>query len=213
MLLRTLKDCPQIRNIPIDNTNSMTVLPGTSSGWKELELEVATNTPVELNGMMFGADIDEKNRKPEGEKLLLILQLMCNKLTQGLTKEVANCFIQTSSEELYQALLVRLSPKNSAATASFHVNALIGSKELIVQVPKKPVKPVRSPSLVVFVSDNAVHALIEHHHAYGLFRKSDSAGKPWIGLTAVTYERVNLSSGASVRRVALQIHEEKFSMY
>jgi hypothetical protein len=213
MMLRTLKDCTYLQNIPVDDSNNMMIRPSTNDEWKELELEVAASIPIELNGMVLGATIDEKNKGHEGEKLLQLLQLLCNKLTQGLTKTPNNCYMQINSAELYRALLLRLSPKNSAATEFLQINSLIGSKELVVQVPKKPIKPLRNTSLVVYVSDNAVHAVIEHHHAYGLFRKSDSAGKPWIGLTAVTHERVNLSTGISVRRVAVEVHEEKFSIY
>lgn len=210
MLLRTLKECTYLQNIPV---HDMVVLPATDGERKELELEVAASVPIEFNGMILGADIDEKNKRREDKKLLQLLQLVCNRLTQGLTKNPSNCFMQIDSDELYRALLVRLSPKISAATTYALLNSLIGSKELSLQVPKKPIKPVRNTSLVVYVSDNSVHAVVEHHQAYGLFRKSDSAGKPWVGLTTVSHERVNLSTGISVRRVTVQIHEEKFSAY
>jgi hypothetical protein len=212
MLLRTFKDCTYLQHIPVDHTNSMVAVPSTDAEWKELELEVAASIPIEVNGVMLGAGVDEKNKKYEGKKLLQLLYLLCNKLTHGLTKK-SDSDKQVNSYELYRALLVRLSPKNTAGTAYFLVNSLIGSKELVLQVPKKPIKAPRITSLVVYVSDDAVHGIVEHENSYGLFRKSDSAGKPWIGLTAGSHERVNLSTGKSVRRLAVHIHEERFSVF
>lgn len=210
-MLRTLKDCNFLNNIPVDDRNFSLVPPNRVDELKELGLEVASSIPFELNGMVLGISIDEKKKNQEGKKLLELLILLCNKLTQKVTKPPDNEKI--SSVELYRALLMRLSKKQSAETAYSQINAIIGCNELIMRVPKKPIKQLRNSNLAVFVADNAVHAVVEHHHAYGLFRKSDSAGKPWIGLTATTHERVNLSTGISVRRVAVQIHDEKFSLY
>jgi hypothetical protein len=213
MLLRTLKDCSFLQHMVVNDSNSRVIVPRTDVEWKELEQEIACSIPFQLNGMVFGADIEEKNRKYEGDKLLQLLQLLCNKLTQKLTKTLDNNFTKLSADELYRELLVRLSPRNGNSTGFYLVSSLIGSKELMMQVPKKPIRPLRMPNLVVYASDNAIHVILEHYQTYGLFRKSDAAGRPWIGLTTVYHERANLSTAASVRRVDVQIHEEKFTPY
>lgn len=216
MLLRTLRDCPFLQSISVDDTNSKMHIPHSSAEWKELENEVASSIPMELNGIMFGANVDDKNKVYEGERFLQLLHLLCIRLTQSAaasTVDKHNNNNRMNPDDLYKALLVRLSPKNGTSTGYSLVNRLIGSKELVVQVPKKPIRPVSRPSLVIYASGSNIHAIVDHHQTYGLYRKSDAAGKPWIGLTTIYHERVNLSSGKSVRRVNVQVHEEKFSPY
>jgi hypothetical protein len=118
-----------------------------------------------------------------------------------------------TSDELYRTLLLRLSQKRNSTIAFAQVNKVLGSKDLAIQVPKRSVKPLRHSNLVVYIADNAIHAIMEHQYAIGLFRKSDSAGRPWIGLTASIHERINLSTNRAVRNITLQIHEEKAAVY
>jgi hypothetical protein len=214
MLIRTLKECSMLQNISVDDAAYTVDCQKTTHAWKELEQEVAASIPVEFNGIHLGGETsNEKEKRQEGEKLLHILPLLCNKLVQSLRMSSGKQK-KLTSEELYQLLLVRFSSKRNAAMIFAQVNQLIGSKELVLQIPKKPIKPVPVPKVMVYTSDGAVHALIENACAIGLFRKSDSAGRPWVGLTAVYKERVNLSvPGQSVRRIALQIHEEKVAVY
>jgi hypothetical protein len=214
MLIRTLKECSVLQNIPVDDAAVSADFPKTNHAWKELEQEVAASIPIEFNGIHLGDKVsNEKEKRREGEKLLHILPLLCNKMIQSMRMNEAKQ-TKLTSEELYQLLLIRFSSKRNAAMILAQVNHLIGSKELVLQVPKKPIKPVPEPKVMIYTSNGAVHAIVEHACAIGLFRKSDSAGRPWVGLTAVYRERVNLSvPGQSVRRVALQIHEEKVALY
>jgi hypothetical protein len=214
MLIRTLKECSMLQNIPLGNTILTSDYPKTPDAWKELELDVAASVPMELNGILLGATTsNEKEKRREGEKLLQLLPLLCNKLVQGLKPDENSPQKRITSDEIYHSLLVRLSSKRNASITFSQVNMFIGSKELVLQVPKKPIKPLRDSNLAVYISNNAVHAVVEHQYAIGLFRKSDSAGRPWIGLTASIRERVNLSTGQSVSRISLQIHEEKAAIY
>lgn len=214
MLIRTLKECSMLQNISVDEADILVDYPKTNNAWKELEQEVAASIPVDFNGIRLGVGVsNEKEKRREGENLLHILPLLCNKLIQSLYASHSTQK-KLTSDELYQLLLLRFSGRRNSAMIFAQVNQLMGSKELVLQVPKKPIKPVPEPKVMVYTSNGAVHAIVEHACAIGLFRKSDSAGRPWVGLTAVYKERVNLSvPGQSVRRIALHIHEEKVAVY
>jgi hypothetical protein len=181
--------------------------------------DVASNIPIELNGALLGASTsNDIEKRQEGEKLLYLLPLLCNKLVQGVTADENNSQKRITSDELHHILLLRLSQKRNSAITFAQLNKVLGSKDLALQVPKRPVKPLQHSNLVVYISDNAIHAVMEHQYAIGLFRKSDSAGRPWIGLTASIRERINLSKStighpAAVRYITLQVHEEKAAVY
>ena len=204
-----------LHNIPVDEATYTADYPKTNHGWKELEQDVVASIPIELNNIQMGSKVsNEKEKRQEGEKLLQMLPLLCNKLVQSMRANDNQQTKRLSSDELYQLLLLRFSSKRNTSMIFAKVNQLIGSKELMLQIPKKPIKPVPEPKVMVYSSDGAVHAITEHACPIGLFRKSDSAGRPWIGLTAVYRERVNLSDpGQYVRRISLQIHEEKVAVY
>jgi hypothetical protein len=219
MLIRTLKECALLQNIPVDETIFNSDYPNTAEAWNELKQDVASNIPVELNGALMGAaTCNDTEKRQEGEKLLHLLPLLCNKLVQGVTSDENSSQKRITSDELYRTLLLRLSPKRNSAITFAQLNKVLGSKDLALQVPKRPVKPLQHSNLIVYISDNAIHAVMEHQYAIGLFRKSDSAGRPWIGLTATIRERMNVSTStatnpAAVRYITLQIHEEKAAVY
>lgn len=201
MVLRTLKDCSFLRHIPL---NDKLMIPNTEKEWNDLELEVAQS--LDLNGIELNGETLTK----KGFVVLELLQFLCNKLLQDLTQSLDNGQMQVSPSELYKALLVRLSPSKSAETTYSEINNLVGSNDLALQVPKKAVNSVPKMSVVLYVADDVIHAVIDQYHAYGLFRKSDTASRPWIGLTACLHERVNFSSGESARSVSVQVHENKY---
>jgi hypothetical protein len=62
--------------------------------------------------------------------------------------------------------------------------------------------------LTLYESVGHVHTTLVSHHAYGLFRKSDlsagAAARPWIGVSATVHERMNMTTGASVRQIKVQ---------
>lgn len=221
MLIRTLKDCTLLQNIPVEESIFNADYPMTTEAWNELKQDVASNIPIELNGALMGAaSSNDTEKRQEGEKLLHLLPLLCNKLVQGVTMDENSAQRRITSDELHQILLLRLSQKRNSAITFAQLNKVLGSKDLALQVPKRPIKPLQHSNLVVYISDNAIHAVMEHQYAIGLFRKSDSAGRPWIGLTASIRERINLSKSttpnthpAAVRYITLQIHEEKAVVY
>ena len=219
MLIRTLKECALLQNIQVDETIFNADYPHTTEAWNELKQDVASNIPIELNGALLGATTsNDTEKRQEGEKLLHLLPLLCNKLVQGVTSDENSSQKRITSDELYHTLLLRLSQKRNSAITFAQLNKLLGSKDLALQVPKRPVKPLHHSNLIVYISDNAIHAVMEHQYAIGLFRKSDSAGRPWIGLTATIRERINISNStpvnpAAVRSITLQIHEEKAAVY
>lgn len=219
MLLRTLKECALLQNIPVEESIFNSDYPNTTEAWNELKQDVASNIPMELNGALLGAVIgNDTEKRQEGEKLLQLLPLLCNKLVQGITSDENSSQKRITSDELYHTILLRLSHKRNAAITFAQLNKVLGSKDLALQVPKRPVKPLEHSNFVVYISDNAIHAVMEHQYAIGLFRKSDSAGRPWVGLTATIRERINISKSTAtnpvaVRYIALQIHEEKAVVY
>ena len=219
MLIRTLKECAMLQNVPVEDTIFNADYPTTTEAWNELKQDIISNIPIELNGALIGAaTTNDTEKRQEGEKLLQLLPLLCNKLVQGVTSDENSSQKRITSDELCHTLLLRLSQKRNSATTFAQLNKVLGSKDLALQVPKRPVKPLHHSSLVVYISDNAIHAVMEHQFAVGLFRKSDSAGRPWIGLTASFRERINLSKSTNanpvaVRCITLQIHEEKAAVY
>jgi hypothetical protein len=231
MLIRTLKESTLLQNLPIEDVIFSAEYPNTVESWNELKMDVAGNIPIELNSAVLGASAsNEHEKQQEGEKLLQLLPLLCNKLVQGVSNDENKLKKRITSEELYHTMLLRLSHKRNSAIVFAQLNKVLGSKDLALQVPKRPIKPLQHSNLIVYVSDNAIHAVMEHQYAIGLFRKSDSAGRPWIGLTATIRERINLSNDnsastssygttttssqpAAVRYITLQIHEEKAALY
>jgi len=212
MLLRTLHHCSYLKHIPIPTQQQHELqFPSTMTECQQLETEVARNLPVSFNGMLLGNVDGNGNKERQGKNLLLHLRILCNKIAASLPVSDT----QITSDELYYDLLLRLAPSRGASVSFQRLHLVAGgSKDLVVQRPQKPVHPLEPTSLDLYVSSEQVHAVLRQQHAYGLYRKSDAVnGKPWVGLTARTHERVNLSTGASVRELHFDVHEERFLMY
>lgn len=210
MLLRTLMQCSYLSHVLVPQQELQ--FPSTIAECKALDKEVAGSLPVTFNGMELGTDALDKAQKARvGKTLLMHLRILCNKIAASLPPSDT----QITSDELYYDVLMRLAPSRGATIAYQRINMVAGgSKDLVVEQPKKPIKPIKPTSLILYVTDGQVHCVVQQQHAFGLYRKSDSVtGKPWIGLTASTHERMNLSTGAGVRELNVQIHEERFLMY
>ena len=210
MLLRTLTQSSYLSHVSIPLQELQ--FPSTMAECKSLDNEVMGSMPVIFNGMELGAsDLDEAQNQRAGKTLLMHLRILCNKSTSSLPPSDT----QISSDELYYDVLMRLAPSRGISAAFQRIYMVAGgSKDLVVERPKIPIKPIKPTSLILYVTDGQVHCVVQQHHAFGLYRKSDAVtGKPWIGLTASTHERVNLSTGAGVRELHVQVHEERFLMY
>jgi hypothetical protein len=210
MLLRTLTQCSYLRHVPIPQQELQ--FPSTMAECKLLDDEVMGHLPVIFNGTELGAGAtDEGQKMRAGKTLLMHLRILCNKIASSLPASDT----QITSDELYYDVLMRLAPSRGIKVAFQRICMVAGdSKDLLVEQPTKPVKPIKPTSLILYVTDGHVHCVVQQHHAFGLYRKSDSVmGKPWIGMTASTHERVNLSTGIGVRELNVQIHEERFLMY
>lgn len=119
----------------------------------------------------------------------------------------------TNEQELYEAVLLRLAKIQSSQDSHAQLTAALASPpDLNLHVPKKPWKPLARTKVYLYVSDGVIRFIGTTYHAYGLFRKSDAVNRPWIGLTANVHERTNFTTGATVNRVTLQIHEDKYSL-
>jgi len=209
MLLRTLTQCSYLSHVNLPQNDLQ--FPASVYECQALENEVARSLPVSFNGTVLGDGIDEAAKVRAGKTLLMHLRILCNKIATSLPASDT----QITSDELYYDVLMRLEPSRGASTAFQRIHMIAGgNKDLVVQAPSKPIKHVEPTSLVLYVSDGHVHCVVQQQHPYGLYRKSDSVtGKPWIGMTAYTHERVNLSTGRGIRELHVQVHEERFLMY
>jgi hypothetical protein len=203
MLMKSLKESRALKSIPVDDIEANLVYPSTPEEMTVLEKE-KLGLPVALNGMLLGAD-------GRASKFTHLLRLLCNRLSRSE--------IQMSSDELYEAVLVRLTHESSEQTAAQYLAMALETSELAVRVLERAAaaaanKPkagtaTRPPSkLTLYVADGSAHCCVEQTHTVGLYRKSD-AGRPWAAFTAVVRERVNLSTGKGVKHITVQVPDEK----
>ena len=188
MVIRSLGACTYLRCIPLEPVSAG---PASSKEWKALEDELSSNA-VSINGFHMAGSTD----------VSAILRHLCHELCSAKK-------VNLSPTTLYNALVIRLSRQTSSADAYFALNALLGSQDLILQKPKLSVT-VPTSDLTLYESGGQIHASLHVYHPYGLFRKTDvTSGKPWIALTAVVKERVNLSTGQSCREVSMEVLEQR----
>jgi hypothetical protein len=186
-VLQTLKSSSYLRSITLDSAPTS---PSSQEQWQKLEDDVCRSSIV-LNGVSLGTF--------HGQVRVILLEL-CTKLTKGL---------KISPQSLYQALIVRLAPTTSQADSYFQLNAILGSQDLILQAPRQQLRSAPPTDLVLYESNRQIHAILTVYHDYGLFRKSDiTSGKPWVFMTAIVHERINLSTGASVRTCSVHVPED-----
>lgn len=221
MVSRTLQNCKFLHNIPITrSTATAAVIPPLS----ELE-KLAGSQPVEFNGMLLGAGKEDHNNASaavalpfsrngrqriwsDPSEIPAVLREVCARLVRN--PELQN---GPTEEALYRAVLLRLSKLQSSQDSHSQLTATLATPpDINLHVPKKPWKPLGRTQAWLYASGGNVHFVCKTHHAYGLFRKSDAVNRPWIGLTATVHERINLTTGASVERIALQVHEDKYSL-
>ena len=191
MALRTLNDCIYLRAIPLDTTPS---LPSNRDELAQLEEEVCQSN-IQLNGLLFTGSANSQ--------ILKVLRALCQELCKGL---------RVSSETIYMAMIVRLANSSNSADSYFQLNALMGSQDLVLK-PRlehhaSRHDPIDIPptDLHLYEANGQIHAIMTSATAYGLFRRSDvKSGKPWISLLGQVHERVNMTTGASVRQVYTKI--------
>lgn len=178
MAIRSLTDCKALRSIPMDGSPSS---PNSQEEFRNLEREVVY-TSIELNGLLFPAS--------PSNQILKILTELCNELSRES---------RLSFQSIYQAMIVRLARTTSSADSYFHLNALLGSQDLVLQARQASTPPTH---LTMYESDGTVHAVLTTYHAYGLFRRCDvTSGKAWIPLEAAIHERVNFRTGDCFRTI------------
>jgi hypothetical protein len=200
MLLRTLKGCSWFNNIPVTKENLQ--YPTSEKEMEALEVAVADSMPIIVNEM----ELNGERKHHKLEKLELV-EILCHKLAQGLPSNT-----DTTADDLYLEVLVRLAP-SVTLVQSVLTDILGAPKELTVDLPKKPVVPIPRPSLKLYADGTSVHAVFDHYYGLGLFRKSDVITKPWVGVTAHSHSRINLTTGTFVRSISLEIHEDRYSVY
>lgn len=218
MVCRTLQNCKFLHNIPISrSTSTAAAIPLLG----ELE-HLAGAQSVDFNGMLLGAGKENnagngslpgtmngrQRRWDDSSEIPAVLREVCSRLVRN--PELQN---GPSKDVLYQAVLLRLSKLQSSQDSHSQLTATLAiPPDINLHVPKKPWKPLGRTQAWLYESGGNVHFVCKSHHAFGLFRKSDAMNRPWIGLTATVHERVNLTTGASVDRISLQVHEDKYSL-
>jgi hypothetical protein len=208
MMIRTLKDCSRLGNIALEPLESN---PTTSQQWLDLEAEVARSELI-VNGVPIGPKVSAL--KPNKEQLT-ILQKLCEHLASAATAASSDPVEQAhliDPDEVYRQLMLRLARTPASADAYFQLNSILGCADLVLQPPKKA-QPLPT-DLSIYQSAGMIHAVTTTLHPYGLFRKIDLAPstvggtkRPWIRILASVVERVNLTTGASVRHCSVQVQE------
>ena len=182
MAIRSLADCRALRAISMDGNPSS---PNSHDEFHVLEREVCL-TSIELNGLLFKASASNQ--------ILKILTELCHELCRES---------RLSFQSIYQAMIVRLARTTTSADSYFHLNALLGSQDLVLQS-----RSAQTPSshLNMYEADGTIHANLTTYHAYGLFRRCDvTSGKAWIPLLAAVHERVNFRTGDCFRTVNVKV--------
>lgn len=186
MVIRSLGECRPLRAIPIDGNPAS---PSSQTEWKNLEREVCFTT-IELNGLEFPAS--------SSSQILKILLELCRELCRES---------RLSYQSIYQAMIVRLARTTSSADSYFHLNALLGSQDLLLKSRTAATPPT---NLMMYETNGAIHAVLTTYHPYGLFRKCDvTSGKAWIPLQGTIHERVNFLTGDCFRHVGVQVLPDK----
>eukprot|EP00527_Entomoneis_sp_CCMP2396_P004464 CAMPEP_0198144876 /NCGR_PEP_ID=MMETSP1443-20131203/19132_1 /TAXON_ID=186043 /ORGANISM="Entomoneis sp., Strain CCMP2396" /LENGTH=268 /DNA_ID=CAMNT_0043808359 /DNA_START=31 /DNA_END=837 /DNA_ORIENTATION=+ len=188
MALRTLHDCNYLRSIPLDTTPT---LPTQREELTSLEEEVCVSN-TQVNGLLFNGSASNQ--------VLKVLRALCQELCKGL---------RVSSETIYMAMIVRLANSSNSSDSYFSLNALMGSQDLVLK-PRQEQSTTQEnyppTDLSLYEAGGQIHAVVTSFTSYGLFRRSDvKSGKSWIALSGRVHERVNLTTGASVRFVHTQI--------
>jgi hypothetical protein len=193
MMLRTIETSSLLAEIPLEGLPHFVKTP---EQWLELEEEVC-QTHVTINGVKLGGGKKMSNHR----ELFEVLEKLCEHLTRD---------IEMTTESLFQQLILRLAHSLASADAYFQLNAMLGSPDLILQVPKKG-KSYPSDVQIYKSSHDQIHVIVQSSHPYGLFRKheiSSHSKRPWIRLTGTVYERVNLSTNESVRYCSIQVQDK-----
>jgi hypothetical protein len=198
--LETLQGCNSLASIPLEAVPSS---PTSQKQWQSLEKEVGNSSHrLVLNEVSFEGATLRSEFTP-------VLKALCSKLTESSTGAAV-------ADSVYKVLIIRLAPTTSSADSYFHLNSLLGTGDLLLQpitapLHQKTILGNRPASdLTLYESGGYVHTTLVCNHAYGLFRKSDlsagqgAAAKPWIGVSAVVHERMNMTTGASVRQIKVQ---------
>jgi hypothetical protein len=205
--LEALQGCNAVASIPLESTPSS---PTSQKQWQSLEKEVGNSSRrFILNEVSFEGATLRSEFTP-------VLKALCSNLTES-SKATGGGI---DSNSVYKVLIIRLAPTTSSADSYFHLNALLGTGDLLLQ-PVSASQHVKSilanrpaADLTLYESAGHVHTTLVSNHAYGLFRKSDlsnaaaagagAVAKPWIGVCAVVHERMNMTTGASVRQIKVQ---------
>jgi hypothetical protein len=192
--LATLQGCTALTSIELESVPSS---PSSQKQWQELEQEVWRSSKLILNQVAFEGQAVRHEFVP-------VLKALCSKLTESTTG-----FIDSLS--VYRLLIIRLAPTTSSADSYFHLNAVLGTGDLLLQPVQDPhyaktilgFRPTADLSL--YESGGQIHAIMVNNHAYGLYRKSDlTSSTPWLGVVATVHERINLTTGSGVREVQVK---------
>lgn len=189
-VLKTLKECNALKLIKLASKPSF---PASESAWIELEQEVC-RTRFDMNGIALGPGCHSSS----SYEIQKILKLVCAKLT-----EQTDSF---SVDELYREVIVRLAESNSLSESHRALDPIMGSPQLQLLTLDTDSKAKAITKMALYESNGHLHIVLDSYHSFGLFRKLDmGSGKAWIKVTATFHERSNLSTGAAIRNVAVQL--------
>lgn len=195
MVLRSLRDVKYLACVGLEPVQANDIVV------QDLEEEVAAERNISLNGIPF-----------QGSRhFLATLKELCDKFCEMDG-------VQLKTDQLYEALLLRMARTTFSADAYFKLNAIMGSSDLMLMpITQKTALPIK---VSLYVSAGNIHASLSSTNAYGLFRKADVkpadigkgtlGGRPWISLQGIVEERVNLSANTGVRNVRVKLPESLY---
>jgi hypothetical protein len=192
MLLHTLESSKVLKQIMLEGM----VGPFASNerSWLELEEEV-TQTKIILNSVPLGGSSDLKKKE-----MFFVLEKLCDTLASDT---------DMTTEQVFQAAILRLAHSLAATDAFSQLNALLGSPDLML-LPSNG--GLLAPSkLDIYSCAGNVHLMCETTHSYGLFRKVDLSTRarvPWISLFLTVHERINLQNKSGIRYCTVNVAEK-----
>ena len=195
MVLRSLKDVNFLSFIPLE-------APVVRNGVSVSELETgAYMEKVVLNGTLLSPPTQDTDIKNIGTNS------GCVMIIKGLTKALSKTS-DLDQNSLYKQVLLRLAKSFASEDIYDLINSMMGSEELIVKTlssdhsikNRNKGESSGDPSdLRLYNSGGQIHMIVDSTFNFGLFRKGETTGRPWILIECKVHERTNLSNNECFR--------------
>ena len=225
--VRTFNSTKAISAMPLDSVPTDVRTPAGIDP-KAAALEAAGRDRIILNGVTFNgtAKISLDADPMKYSSFLRCLEELCRALCDlAATNDV-------NHEVMFDNIVARISRKLSSTDSYSKLNSVLAGSNDFTVMPAKVGVGIKTPKganarrwvredsaayggpscspvdIRLYVEGGMIHGTFCSMAKYGLYRREDIKAssylghKPWVGLDATTHERVNFSTGESVRYVA-----------